>query len=110
MAAAPYLIRNKLGIFQFRRFVPADLIPVLGKSEIRRSSKTRCVRLSLSAGCTVLPRGGLSLAYDRSWLDFSSRRPVSLSLPLADREYAGSVVENYFDNLLPDSHSLRKRL
>jgi serine/threonine-protein kinase HipA len=31
-------------------------------------------------------------------------------MPLAGREYSGLVVENYFDNLLPDSLPLRNRL
>jgi serine/threonine-protein kinase HipA len=56
-------------------------------------------------------RGGvLSFAYDQSWLDFDGRRPISLSLPLASREYVGLIVENYFDNLLPDSQPIRSRL
>lgn len=55
-------------------------------------------------------RGVLSFAYDQSWLNFDGRRPISLSLPLAGREYVGLTVENYFDNLLPDSLSIRSRL
>jgi serine/threonine-protein kinase HipA len=55
-------------------------------------------------------RGVLSFVYDQSWLDFDGRRPISLSLPLAGREYVGLIVENYFDNLLPDSQPIRSRL
>jgi len=55
-------------------------------------------------------RGVLSFTYASTWLVFGGRRPLSLSLPLATREYAGPVVENYFDNLLPDSQPLRSRL
>lgn len=54
--------------------------------------------------------GVLSFSYDQSWFDFAGRRPISLSIPLSSREYSGLVVENYFDNLLPDSQSLRSRL
>src|SRR5207253_1539245 len=41
-----------------------------------------------------------------------SARPLSLSLPLrpASQTYRGAVVENYFDNLLPDARPLRERL
>jgi len=41
-----YLIKNYVGIFQFRRFVPADLIEIIGTREIRRSLKTRDPRLA----------------------------------------------------------------
>lgn len=37
-----YLIKNPLGVYQFRRFVPAHLFPVIGKKEIRRTLHTRC--------------------------------------------------------------------
>ena len=55
-------------------------------------------------------RGVLSFEYDPSWLNFEGRRPISLSLPLSESEYAGFAVENYFDNLLPDSQPIRNRL
>jgi len=55
-------------------------------------------------------RGAVSFVYEESWLSSDNRRPISLSLPLSNREYHGQVVENYFDNLLPDSFSIRSRL
>jgi serine/threonine-protein kinase HipA len=55
-------------------------------------------------------RGVLSFGYDQSWLDFTGRRSISLSMPLSSREYSGLIVENYFDNLLPDSRSIRSRI
>lgn len=61
-------------------------------------------RLSNSA------RGVLSFDYDQSWLDFERRRSISLSMPLTNRGYSGLIVENYFDNLLPDSQPIRNRL
>ena len=54
--------------------------------------------------------GVLSFQYDHAWLDFAGRRAISLSMPLAGRAYSGRIVENYFDNLLPDSQPLRNRL
>lgn len=59
---------------------------------------------------TSSSKGVLSYKYDSSWLEFDGRRPVSLSLPLSTQTYSGSVVENYFDNLLPDSMPIRNRL
>ncbi len=55
-------------------------------------------------------RGALSFVYDKSWLISDNRRPISLSLPISDREYHGPTVDNFFDNLLPDSMPIRNRL
>ena len=58
------------------------------------------------------PAGGHSFTYDSSWLDNPHGRPISLSLPLSQgiASFTGSRVESYFDNLLPDSIGIRKRL
>lgn len=54
--------------------------------------------------------GRLEYAYADVWLGWDQSRPLSLSLPLVRETYAGDVVENYFDNLLPDSQSIRNRI
>ena len=54
--------------------------------------------------------GRLEFSYDTSWLESSSGRPLSLSMPLAEQVYADDRVENYFDNLLPDSQPIRNRI
>jgi serine/threonine-protein kinase HipA len=58
------------------------------------------------------PAGGHSFAYDSSWLENPQGRPISLSLPFSHGidSFTGSCVESYFDNLLPDSIGIRKRL
>jgi serine/threonine-protein kinase HipA len=49
--------------------------------------------------------------YDPTWRTNPKSRPLSLSLPLtADGRLEGEIVENYFDNLLPDNEAIRKRL
>jgi serine/threonine-protein kinase HipA len=49
--------------------------------------------------------------YAPGWREHPKSRPLSLSLPLtADGQLSGREVENYFDNLLPDSEAIRKRL
>jgi len=50
--------------------------------------------------------------YDNSWASSPSARPISLSLPLisSDGLYTGSDVENFFNNLLPDSADIRRRI
>ncbi len=54
--------------------------------------------------------GRLEFSYEKSWLKSSSGRPLSLSMPLTEQIYAGDRVENYFDNLLPDSQPIRNRI
>jgi len=50
--------------------------------------------------------------YAASWLTHPSRRVLSLSMPFkpANLPFTGDVVEHYFDNLLPDSDTIRKRI
>jgi serine/threonine-protein kinase HipA len=56
------------------------------------------------------PGGALSFRYDESWLDFKAAIPVSLSLPLRPDAYRGAPVVAVFENLLPDSEALRRRV
>ncbi|MCS5708750.1 type II toxin-antitoxin system HipA family toxin [Candidatus Berkiella cookevillensis] len=52
----------------------------------------------------------LSFVYQDDWLHNKNARPISLSMPLREETYIGDVVYNYFDNLLPDSVLIRKRI
>ena len=54
--------------------------------------------------------GRLELAYLDEWLSSPSRRPLSLSLPLGKARFSGEIVQNFFDNLLPDSEPIRRRI
>jgi len=58
------------------------------------------------------PRGGHSFRYDSGWLTNPLGRPLSLSLPTehGTDPLTGPRVEAFFDNLLPDSLAIRKRL
>ncbi|MFV8559586.1 type II toxin-antitoxin system HipA family toxin [Sulfitobacter sp. SBS6] len=56
------------------------------------------------------PSGGVSFAYARDWHDWEHRMPVSLSLPLQENRYSGAPVMAVFDNLLPDSDLIRRRV
>jgi serine/threonine-protein kinase HipA len=57
-------------------------------------------------------RGTSSFQYDPVWAAAADRRRLSLSLDFqpGNAPHKGAVVENYFDNLLPDSEPIRKRL
>lgn len=53
---------------------------------------------------------GLIFTYDQQWLNTPGARPISLSLPLVTQQFAGDVVYNFFDNLLPDNPQIRARI
>jgi serine/threonine-protein kinase HipA len=54
--------------------------------------------------------GAVSFQYDRSWLEWESVLPISLSLPLREQAYTGAPVIAVFDNLLPDNIDLRREI
>lgn len=53
-----------------------------------------------------------AFAYEEGWLASPASRPLSLSMPLqpAAVSYRDEVVESFFDNLLPDSRDIRRRV
>ncbi|WP_310461456.1 type II toxin-antitoxin system HipA family toxin [Sphaerotilus sp.] len=64
-------------------------------------------------GTWRLPANGpMELRYDAAWMASPQGRPLSLSLPFRadDAPHAGEQVGHYFENLLPDSDEIRKRL
>jgi serine/threonine-protein kinase HipA len=54
--------------------------------------------------------GAIDFQYDSRWLEWEHALPVSLSLPLREDAYRGEAVAAVFDNLLPDSDTLRRRV
>ncbi|MEP6889558.1 MAG: HipA N-terminal domain-containing protein, partial [Nitrospirota bacterium] len=54
--------------------------------------------------------GAIDFRYDPRWLEWEHALPVSLSLPLREDAYRGEAVTAVFDNLLPDSDALRRRV
>lgn len=57
-------------------------------------------------------RSGERLVYRDDWIEDPQGRPLSLSLPFTpgNQPYRGEVVADYFDNLLPDSEPIRRRI
>ena len=56
-------------------------------------------------------RGEHSLQYDSEWMNSPAGRPLSLSLPFTGEvALKGDRVRNFFDNLLPDSETIRLRI
>ncbi|MBU6259782.1 MAG: type II toxin-antitoxin system HipA family toxin [Burkholderiales bacterium] len=59
----------------------------------------------------ALRTGTPVLRYHEAWVRSDEGRALSLSLPFtAALEHRGDAVTNYFDNLLPDSAEIRRRL
>ena len=61
---------------------------------------------------SVTPRGESVLQYDEYWVSSAVGRPISLSLPfnLHNEPIVGPQVAHYFENLLPDSDAIRRRI
>ncbi|KWF71260.1 type II toxin-antitoxin system HipA family toxin [Burkholderia pseudomultivorans] len=81
-----------------------------------RKSATRALSIwtnGLRVGTWRIPvRGDMELIYDAGWKQSAIGRPLSLSLPfgVGDAPLRGARVGYYFDNLLPDSDVIRRRL
>jgi serine/threonine-protein kinase HipA len=61
---------------------------------------------------TIPSRGQATLTYDEAWVQSKESRPLSLSLPISSDNLTviGAPVTSYFDNLLPDSEPIRRRI
>ncbi|TDM09844.1 MAG: toxin HipA [Ideonella sp. MAG2] len=80
-----------------------------------RATKTRVLSIWANGervGTWTHPaRGDMELVYDPHWMASEAGRPLSLSLPFTGSQaLRGAPVSHYFDNLLPDSESIRRRL
>lgn len=81
-----------------------------------RKSRTRVlaawVNGTLAGEWRIPARGEMEFRYDAGWAESPQGRPLSLSLPLTldVLPLKGRRVEYYFDNLLPDSEAIRKRV
>jgi serine/threonine-protein kinase HipA len=54
--------------------------------------------------------GAISFTYHESWLAWPTAWPISLSMPMRPTPYKGEAVIAVFDNLLPDSDVIRRRV
>jgi serine/threonine-protein kinase HipA len=83
---------------------------------VGRASRSRALSIWANGqhvGTWRMPtRGDMELHYEPTWKRSPEGRPLSLSLPfgVGDTPLKGDRVRNYFDNLLPDSQAIRRRL
>jgi serine/threonine-protein kinase HipA len=60
---------------------------------------------------TTLRTGTPLFRYTTTWSQSPRARALSLSMPItADLELRGTVVDNYFENLLPENPAIRRRI
>ncbi|KWE37625.1 type II toxin-antitoxin system HipA family toxin [Burkholderia territorii] len=66
----------------------------------------------IPVGYWEVRRGVERLVYLPAWVDDPQGRPLSLSLPFTpgNQPHQGAIVADYFDNLLPDSQPIRRRI
>lgn len=66
----------------------------------------------LPVGYWEVAHGGDELSYWPEWVSDEQGRPLSLSLPFlpGGQSHRGQVVADFFDNLLPDSAEIRRRI
>lgn len=81
-----------------------------------RRSHTRALGLWMNGvrvgTWSLTPNAPDTLQYDQTWTQSEQGRPLSLSLPFTpgNAPHRGAVVRAYFENLLPDSKTIRERL
>ncbi|SDX08639.1 type II toxin-antitoxin system HipA family toxin [Roseicitreum antarcticum] len=56
------------------------------------------------------PDGAFAFTYAPDWLAWANTLPISRALPLRPERYAGPPVIAVFENLLPDSDDIRRRV
>lgn len=54
--------------------------------------------------------GSTTFRYDPAWLGSDRAFPISLSMPLSSRPWAGATVSAFFDGLLPDDPAIREKI
>ena len=54
--------------------------------------------------------GAIEFKYDDTWLAWEYAMPISLSLPLRTTPFRGQTVTSVFENLLPDSEPILRRM
>ncbi|WP_293599308.1 type II toxin-antitoxin system HipA family toxin [Polynucleobacter sp. 35-46-11] len=78
-------------------------------------SKSRALSIwmnGVQVGTWQLTRQLETFNYSDEWISRECARPLSLSLPFlpGNASHQGDLVNHYFDNLLPDSDVIRRRL
>ncbi|MDQ6997228.1 MAG: HipA domain-containing protein [Mariprofundus sp.] len=88
------------------------MVEIKGRRKKNQKSLNVWMNGVLVGSWTVFKTKPQQFQYASQWLEHPSRRILSLSMPFRPQNlpYEGDVFENFFDNLLPDSNNIRKRI
>ncbi|RLL52737.1 type II toxin-antitoxin system HipA family toxin [Mariprofundus sp. EBB-1] len=88
------------------------MVEIKGRRKKNQKSLNVWMNGVLVGTWTVFKTKPQKFQYASQWLEHPSRRILSLSMPFRPQNlpYEGDVVESFFDNLLPDSDKIRKRI
>lgn len=81
----------------------------MGRPALTRALEVR-INGRLAGDYRFSPSGGVSFTYAAEWLDWAPAFPISRQLPLRTDVQTGDHVHAVFENLLPDSPDLRRRI
>jgi len=77
----------------------------------RRSPALKiCLNGRLVGRYSRLSDGGTEFRYAVEWLSWPNAIPISQSMPFRERAYTGDIVTFYFENLLPDSEPILRKI
>ena len=77
---------------------------------VKNRSLQVCLNGRYVGAYSKMKGGGVTFQYLEEWLRWKSAIPISQSMPLQDKAYSGDVVSWYFENLLPDSESILRKI
>jgi len=88
------------------------MVEVKGRRKKNQKSLNVWMNGLLVGTWTVFKTKPQQFQYASQWLSHPLRRVLSLSMPFKPQNlpYEGDTVENFFDNLLPDSDNIRRRI
>jgi len=79
-------------------------------SRLKGRELTVCLNGHKVGDYVNLPNGGTEFRYCTNWLNWSNAIPISQSMPLQKKAYTGERVTSYFENLLPDSEQILRKI
>ena len=64
--------------------------------------KAKVYMHNLLAGILIENDQGYHFQYEQSYLNYPASEPVSLTLPLTEKEYKSDILFPFFDGLIPE--------
>lgn len=68
----------------------------------KKMKKAKVYMYDKLTGTLTEDENGFHFEYDQSYLKLDNAEPISLTLPLTDKEYVSNVMFSFFDGLIPE--------